>query len=243
MAVVKFGAHVHTMKGRQGGSIFRTNTYGTVLYSNNWQKRMCTPKFYQTRASFSALSSQWKSLTQAEQQSWYAQTRYWQVDNNYTSPADGSDKTSSHGLFSQINSKLQQTIPKKTKPPKMTNEPFYHKTEYISNADFTSVQLHRLGSFLWIGQVVVWAGPFCPVWKLYPTIFAKIIGSFSIPIPGTQTLDCSGFWQNNFGDLPTDPGYLQFGGQYFYLGPGYNQDASSLYMWIVPVNGAPPYTA
>lgn len=76
MAVVKMGAICHTIKGKVEGSFFRTNTYGTVLQSNNWSKRGVTPRRSVLHFEQSCYAQAWRAMSEADRQAWYAQPQF-----------------------------------------------------------------------------------------------------------------------------------------------------------------------
>lgn len=74
MAVIKMGALCHSIKGKVEGSVFRTNTYGTVLYSNNWSKRGTGMDYTRNHFIQASIKSQFRNLTPEERAAWYQQS-------------------------------------------------------------------------------------------------------------------------------------------------------------------------
>jgi hypothetical protein len=94
MAVIKPGALMHSIKGKIEGSVFRKNTYGFTLYSNNWSKRGVTPQRSENHFIQASLTSSWRDLTPEERQTWYNQdyAAMYQQQNKVV-PQSGSSKT------------------------------------------------------------------------------------------------------------------------------------------------------
>lgn len=95
MAVVKMSALAHSISGKVEGSVFRRNTYGIVIQSNNWSKRGFGMPHYNSLFENSSLSSQWRGLTDSERASWYGQdgTYLGKMQTTQWRPMQGSTKT------------------------------------------------------------------------------------------------------------------------------------------------------
>ena len=245
MAVVKFSSSVHSMKGRLCGSVFSRHRTSNRIISNNWSKSGHTWRAYQNRAQQAAISSAWRSLTPAERTTWYASKAYDGAPNNYVNPTDVVSTTNPFNLFSTLNSKLKNAYKyHKNKPPPSydiynmferlgpTLSIYTQDLSYVLFQNFPPLEAYNF---------TFWAGPFCPVWRTVNAKLNRMIINYYDP-GGTYYKDVSGEWQNVFGPLPTDPGYVMLGGieqSFNYYGQIDNQTA--LVLKVFPVNGAPPY--
>jgi len=217
MATIKTGAVVAEIRGSLGGNVFSRNKGGAYVRQRVKPINPNTPRQAFVRGLFGTLQSNWRSLTQAQQNTWLAATE------NYLAVNKVGDVTkyTPLQLYTRCNMALLEaglsqidTIPSNPVPGtpislKGKPHPWDVLSELISTGtlDF-DVPGGSLPSGLYVR--VYASGPVSPGINSERSVSMRLIGYYEdtdVTITGTDgELDILADWKDVYGDPTVSPG-------------------------------------
>lgn len=114
MPKIKLSALATDIKGKSGGSVFSTNSGGTYFRNNPSGGGRKTNTWNEQKVNFGAVSTQWKNLTEAQQEAWATAAPNFPTVNAFGEPRIPSGNE----LFMRLNSTLYSSgLPILSVPP------------------------------------------------------------------------------------------------------------------------------
>lgn len=131
MAKIKYSALVSDMRNKLNGSVLSKNRYGSYMRNKVTPVNRNTPSQLAVRNRLSALSSQWRSLTQTQREAWSGAVSDWTGTNIFGDIVKPTGQT----LFIKVNANLLNVSASQvTMPPAKVGTPA------ISGFSFTAQQ-------------------------------------------------------------------------------------------------------